>query len=174
MNRKAQRLLTSFGHLPSGSTVVEIGCVRVAEEVPTDGFSTFYLAQAAAERGWVFHSVDIDPNAVRAARKVTRGLPVKVHRARGVDWLAKFDEPINGLYLDGAADPQQAVDQFRNAKLAQGAVIVIDDVQPIASSPRGKGDLLIDTLKDVGFRVRVYKTEPGFLMAVATTPKRRL
>lgn len=171
MNRKARTLLSALEHLPEGSNVVEIGCVRFTEERPSDGFSTVYLAHAAAENGWQFNSVDCDAGAVNRARLITADLPVSVHWADGRDWLAEFPGPIHALYLDGALTPGEAVGQYRAAALAKDAVIVIDDVQTVYPYARGKGDLLIEILEEDGFEVAVYNTEPPhYKMAVARRP----
>lgn len=167
MNGKATALLDAFDGLGEGATVVEVGCVRFPHEIPSDGWSTFYLAQAAQERGWKFHTIDIDGGAVNHARDATATFAASVHHADGADWLREFPGPIEGLYLDGAADPSEAVDQYRAARLAEHPVIVMDDVQPIGEQQRGKADLLLDVLAEDGFQVRIIDTEPGYLMAVA-------
>lgn len=173
MNLKAKRLLWAFNGLPDGATVVEIGCVRMDMEVNSEGFSTVYLAKRAKERNWKFFSVDIDPNAVTRARRQTEHLPVSVQQADGATWLEVFNLEIDGLYLDGAAEPIQAVEQYFAAELAEKAVIVIDDVQGIKGedgSPDlkdGKGTALLGILKKDGWRVRTYDTEEGYKMAVA-------
>lgn len=167
-NPKANALLAAFGDLPSGAVVIEIGCARFREELPSDGWSTVHLARAALEHGWDFHSVDIDPAAVKNARALTDGLPVNVHECDGERWLRAWCSPIDGLYLDGAAEPQQAVAQYEAANLADGVVIAIDDVQPIGEHERGKGDLLLDRLEGDGFDVMLIPTFERYQMAVAT------
>lgn len=168
MNAKATTVLQAFDRLPAGAVVVEIGCVRFPSEISSDGYSTVHLARAATERRWVFHSVDIDPDAVEIAQAATEGLAVTVHCASGADWLGSCGLVIDGLYLDGAAEPEQAVAQYRVAELSGGAVIVIDDIQPIGLVERGKGDLLLDVLEADGWTVAIMDTEPGYRMAVAT------
>lgn len=174
MNAKAATLLEAFDGLPAGATVVEIGCVRFPHEIASDGWSTVHLAHAAQARGWRLYSVDIDPSAVRNARSATAGLPISVHLARGSEWLAGFAGPIDGLYLDGAAYPDEAVAQYEAANLSVGAVIAIDDIQPIVdqrlgiAAERGKGDLLLDVLDRDGWTVMIVDTVPGYRMAVAS------
>jgi len=173
MNGKASTLLSALDGLPEGATVVEIGCVRFPGEIASDGWSTYYLAQAATDRGWALHSVDIDPGAVEHARTAADGLACTVHHADGASWLAAFPDAIDGLYLDGSADPGEAVEQYRAATLTASPVVVIDDVQRIGDQQRGKANLLLDVLADDGFDVRVVGTEPGYLMAVAHRSARR-
>lgn len=171
MNRKAATLLEAFGDLGAGAVVVEIGCVRQAHEVPSDGYSTFYLAQTAAESGWELHSVDVDLGAVRNAQSACEGLPVSFWCADGAAWLADFSFAIDGLFLDGAANGQQTLDQYVAATLADRCVIVIDDVQDIILPgeilQRGKGGMLLDRLMADEFEVAIKDTEPGYQMAVA-------
>jgi hypothetical protein len=173
VNRKASTLLDGFATLPNGATVVEIGCARFAHEIPSDGWSTVHLARAAVRYDWTLHSVDIDLNAVQIARYATEGLPVTIHHADGAAWLAAFDSPIDGLYLDGSADPQEALTQYLAATLAARAVVAIDDVQLLAGHEYGKGDLLLDRLRADGFDVVLHDTEPRLVgpcyrMAVAS------
>jgi predicted O-methyltransferase YrrM len=166
MNAKAACLLKAFKSLPPGSTVAEIGCARFAEEMPSDGASTLYLARTARKRDWDFHAVDRDLRAVANARELTAGLPVTLHCADGEKWL-RAAPVIDGLYLDGSSSPDEALGQYRAAHLASNAVIAVDDVQPIGEIVRGKGDLLLDELACDGFSLTVYETEPGYRMAVA-------
>lgn len=168
MNEKARTFLEAFSDLPIGSTVVEIGCARFGHEIPSDGWSTVHLARAAEEHGWTFHSVDIDPAAVATARDATFGLPVIVHEGDGAEWLRAFEGFIDGLYLDGSADPHEAVAQYEAADgYSPAPIIVIDDVQAIDGVERGKGNALLDRLEADGYTVEIKDTEPGYRMAVA-------
>jgi predicted O-methyltransferase YrrM len=171
MNRKAAVMLEAFDVLTAGAVIVEIGCARFAHEIPSDGWSTVYLAGAAENRDWVVHSVDINPDAVTIASAATSGLPITIHEADGREWLTSFTRTINGLYLDGALDPEQALGQYEAARLASDAVVVIDDVQHSdiggIDLEHGKGNLLLERLQHDGFDVTVLATEPGYAMAVA-------
>jgi predicted O-methyltransferase YrrM len=167
VNAKAARLLEALAGLPRGAVIVEIGCARFAEERSSDGFSTVHLAHAALEHGWELHSVDSDHHAVLIAEALTGALPCTVHHSDGAVWLAA-GPPIDGLYLDGDSIPEQALAQYRAAHLSPGAVIVVDDVQPIGDHGRGKGELLLDVLAGDGFTVTIAETEPGYEMAVAS------
>lgn len=167
MNLKAQTLLDALDCLDDGAVVVEIGCARFAHEIPSDGWSTVHLATAAGEAGWTLHSVDIDPSAVRVATAATDGLSVTLHNADGAAWLRRFRGTIDALYLDGSANPAEALAQYEAAKLADTAVVAIDDVQLLEGFEHGKGDLLLDRLDADGFVVEVNDTEPGYRMAVA-------
>ena len=166
MNRKAECLLQAASHLPAGATIVEIGCCRQPHEVASDGFSTVYLADAAVERGWTFHSVDYDMNAIRIAQEVTNG-GVMLHLAEAEKWLYEFQGAIDLLYLDGSSSAEEALWQYEAAELKSQATVVIDDVQQLPGQERGKGNILLDLLEQDGFTVTVYDTEPGYRMAVA-------
>lgn len=166
MNRKAECLLQAASHLPADAVVVEIGCVRSANEVPTDGYSTVYLAAAALEHGWGFHSVDYNMDAIRTAEAATGGQGVTLHLADGTEWLTGFGK-IDLLYLDGSISPEEAVQQYEAATLVWDATVVIDDVQQIGGHAHGKGDALLERLDHDGFAVDIYDTEPGYRMAVA-------
>ena len=168
MNAKARTMLSAFHGLPAGATIVEIGCVRFRHDIPSDGYSTVHLGAEARQRGWIVHSVDIDPVAVENARDLTAGMPVTVHEADGEAWLACFADMIDGLYLDGSASPEEALAQYEAAARADGpVVVVIDDVQAIAGTERGKGNLLLDRLIGDLYTVEIVDTEPGYRMAVA-------
>ncbi len=167
MNRKARTLLAAFDGLAEGTTVVEIGCARFAHEVPSDGWSTVYLAAEAAERGWELHSVDISEAAIRVARNATAGRPITLHHSDGEAWLYDFGQAIDGLYLDGSANPAEALAQYEAARLADNATVAIDDVQTLGGLPHGKGNLLLDRLRDDGFTVEIVDTHPDYKMAVA-------
>lgn len=173
MNAKAARLVASIAHLGEGDVMVEIGCVRAPNEIPSDGYSTVYLAQAAKVQGFTFHSVDIDPNAVQIARHLTAGLPAQVHLGDGAEWLQEqADLPqirsIDALFIDGAASPEEALSQYDAALLDPEAVVIVDDIQAIDTYVQGKGTELLTALERDGFEVQIYATEPGYLMAVAT------
>lgn len=165
---KAKRLTQAMRGLGRGTVVVEIGCARYSTEIPSDGWSTIYLAQEAARRGWDFHSVDTDPAAIETARTATANLPVRFHCARGERWLYTFSRKISGLYLDGSDNPDETLLQYRAARLADQAVVVVDDAQAMEGRPLGKANTVLIPLRQDGFRVRVHKTEPGYQMAVAT------
>lgn len=170
MNAKASRLLSAAAYLREDALIVEVGMVRRDEEVPSDGFSTVYLAEQAAERGLRFVSIDNDPDTVAICAQVLDHLSLHATLicGDGEEEIAKIAGPIDLLYLDGAVDPADAVHQYKAARLADRATVVIDDVQPIDKSKQGKATDLLPLLARHGWAVEVFETEPGYLMAVAT------
>lgn len=165
MNRKAERLLAATDGLPDGAVLVEIGCVRRPDEIPSDGHSTVYLARAAKDYGWDFYSIDYSPAAVAIAQRLTDG--AEVHCSDGATWLADYKGTIDFLYLDGSTDPGESLRQYTAARMSKHSTVVIDDVQQIGSQPHGKGDALLGLLERDGYRVTIHDTEPGYRMAVA-------
>jgi predicted O-methyltransferase YrrM len=166
VNGKAAQLLSICAWLPKGAVVVEIGCMRYPNEIASEGYSTFYLAQECEKRGFEFHSVDNNQEAISLA---TTHVPSKFrsHLADGEEWLRAFTKPIDFLYLDGALDPEQTERQFTAATLAPGAVVAIDDVQNERSLRQGKGTALLPRLEREGWQVTVVPTVNGYEMAFA-------
>lgn len=176
-NRKAERLVESLAKAPAGA-IVEIGCLRTVTEVASDGWSTFYLAQKAAEQGRAMFSFDLDPHSVRIANQVLEqaGSPVRVLEEDGVAAIKGMEKgSIAFLYLDGSDNPDETLEQFQAArtKLAAGAVICVDDVQMYGwELPHGKASKLIPFLDAQGTRYTIHPTHPGFSMLVFTNNAR--
>lgn len=166
MTRKASRLLSAFSPLPAGSLVVEVGCVRRREETAGDGWSTVYLARKARKAGWRFVSIDSDPEACAIARDLTGARIICSPGTCGVARVSARTK-IAGLYLDGGASPQETAEQYEAARLADRAIVVIDDVHDFGGNRLGKGGIAIGLLERDGFRVQIHDTEPGYRMAVA-------
>lgn len=79
--------------------MIEIGTTR--EDVSGQG-STEKLALRCAELGIDFITVDMDPQNTVMARRMFRrhGLPCEAVTARGEDFLAQWDGPIDYCFLD--------------------------------------------------------------------------
>ena len=173
MNAKAALLLELTEGLGAGAVVVEVGTMRFGHEAPSDGASTLYLARRAKERGWKFVSIDNDEAAFLNAAKVLRVHDLQavadLRLDDGAIVLANLIGPIDFLYLDGAADPGEALAQFEAAehRIAPWAVVAIDDIQEIRpGEPLGKGERLLPALEARGWTVEVRPTEPGYAMAI--------
>lgn len=178
-NLKAHTLLYGCQIAPKGGAFVEIGCIREEHEVPTDGYSTVYLARQAQEEGRPFYSVDLFHENVDKARKalVREGLEkAELVCCDGRAFLEQWDVETRGkidlLYLDSHREPQYSYDQFFAAqdKLASGAVVAIDDAHEYDGFKFGKATDLIELFEREGFKFKVLPTEPGFKMVVARIP----
>jgi predicted O-methyltransferase YrrM len=182
VNLKANALQEAFveadSRVPREAAVVEIGCMRYPFESPQEGASTLYLARWCQEANRRLISVDVQESHMQNAKRILRqeGLPADFINGDGKEFIANFDTPIALLFLDGSNEPGETLDQFRAAerKLADGAVVVIDDVQKIGPYESGKGELAIPYAKETGWDVDLLDTEPGFRMAIVrrTQPQR--
>lgn len=85
--------------LPRRKVMIEIGTTR--EDVAGQG-STEKLALRCAELGIHFITVDMDSQNTVMARRMFRrhGLPCEAVTARGEDFLAQWDGPIDYCFLD--------------------------------------------------------------------------
>src|SRR3990167_9813971 len=169
MNPKASFLIDALGQKKQ-PIMLEVGCIRVAEEVETDGWSTVYLGREADKREGYLFSCDVTEDAVAVATEVVKNLHirrVKVEQGNAAVLLANWKySKLDLLYLDGSDNPY---DTLRQAKLAlphlvSDAVVVIDDVQPIGQHYLGKGEMAIPYLIQEGWRCLIaptVKTEAG-------------
>lgn len=175
VNLKAKALKDAFGEAdsrtPPEAAVVEIGCMRYPFESPQEGASTLYLARWCQTANRRLVSVDVQESHMENAKRVLaqEGLRADFINGDGQEFIANFDMPIALLFLDGSNEPGETLDQFRAAerKLADGAVVVIDDVQEIGPYESGKGELAIPYARETGWEVDLLDTEPGFRMAIA-------
>lgn len=180
MNAKAERLLWAARDLEPGSFVVEIGTIRFSGEVPSDGWSTYYLAKAAQEHEWNFVSVDNDKRNLEICRTILAREDLlsntSLVHSDGLKFLQEGFEVIDFLYLDGGSDPEDTLAQF---EAAGSLLVAVDDVQAHQVSlggetvflPEGKGSALLPHLRQLDWDLNVYDTEPGFKMAVARRRK---
>ena len=167
-NLKAQCLIQVLEQFAPEGPIVEIGCIREFHEEPHDGFSTYYLAKFAAEHGREFYSFDIEQNSVNAGNHVLKenNLPFQVMNMCGKEALQGIDD-IAFLYLDGAKYPSQTFDQYLQADLIKGAVVYIDDCQPIEEFDRGKGTELLNHFDQQGIKYNMLNIPPRFATAFA-------
>lgn len=149
-----------------GTTIVEIGCMRVKLTHPidevqpvccNDGHSTYVWAAT----GLNVTSVDISRSAVRKARHSCRSFDnCTILRADGLAFLESFDGKIDFLYLD-AWDVKGHLPFAENHliaylkakdKLSENNIISIDDTD-IARG--GKGRFLVPYLEYEGYEILV-------------------
>lgn len=169
-NNKAATLCKLTEPLGFRSIVVELGCIRYSDEVASDGWSTVYLASRAEERGWEFHSIDIDPQALQMATAMLlkNGLTeASLHHADATEWLLGFSGVIDCLYMDGPDDPNANLSQLIAAYDRLRYLVIVDDTQEYGGNRWGKGSMTLPFLEGKGWVVRHYLTVPGYRMSCA-------
>ena len=175
--------------VPAGEPVVivETGTVRgrgLRSDRPGergyDGWSTVAFARWLARRGVpgsVLYSVDRDPGAVLVSREVLGD-----ELGRWVEWMcigsadafSRWSERVNLAYLDTGPDPWGLFVEWVLLMpwLSRPGLVVVDDTEPAASGPRGKGTHLIPAARALGCRIvdfdatgnrkqTVIRAEPG-------------
>lgn len=176
-NRKAEVLLDALSKAQNGLWI-EIGCIREDKEVPTDGFSTYYLAKMANIRNCLFRSYDTNHENVEMAKRALEkhhllNINAQVYRMDGetaLKYRAAEKEEISFLYLDSHRLPIYSAAQYLAAPLAEGAVVVIDDCHSFDGFEYGKGNILVSLFEKHDIEWEIFDTEPGFRMIVAYLP----
>lgn len=137
-NPKAELLLEWLKRAPEGAAL-EVGCIREEREVVEDGF-TPYLAKRCEAEGRPFFSVDTDPKSVDIANKVLGQHKLKqvVECHDGFQYIRENTRAYAFLFLDSHRHPSFTFDQYRAAELLPGAVLIVDDCQPIDGFEFGK------------------------------------
>lgn len=180
MNEKARLAIDVFESLVEPKQVVEIGCIRMEQELPSEGYSTLYLAQACRDVRCAFLSVDTNPGHVETARAVLvshgisnrlRGIKVEVGDGLEVldNWgLREPCPPIDLLYLDGGGAPGVHLAQLQAAMmfLSDQAIIIVDDCHPHGGNAMGKGTELIPWAEAEGMHVEIRSTFAEYRAAV--------
>jgi predicted O-methyltransferase YrrM len=141
-------------HARQGRLIVEIGSIRQRGNLSGDGYSTVAWAQHAEK----VYSVDIDPAATALTLEETAEFGnVTALTQDGVEFLQRFTQPIDLLYLDAwdAFLPGSAENHLRayvaaRKSLHQRSLILIDDTD---LGNQSKGRLVIPRSLDNGFSV---------------------
>ncbi len=149
--------------------VVETGCQRQANDYGA-GMSTTVFGLLLRDLGGRLVSLDLTPQRVELARRVTSGLPVEIVLTDSRPWLQNYTGPlIDGLYLDSAESDQPDYQEVCRAEaeaalphLSAGAMILIDD----APNREGKGGTAIPWLISQGWRVK----EEGYQVLLGRAP----
>ena len=153
MNEKARLAIDVFESLTTPKQVVEIGCIRMEQELPSEGYSTLYLAQVCHEAKCAFLSVDTNPGHVETAKAVltSHGISgrirnIKIEVGDGLEVLDNWEQrescpPIDLLYLDGGGTPDVHLAQLQAAMmfLSSQAIVIVDDCHPHGGNAMGKG-----------------------------------
>lgn len=164
---------------PDGGYVIEIGSTR--EKLLGQG-STVVLAELSASLGLRFVTVDMDPANTEQARQDLSEFPnAEAVTARGEDYLAAFEGPVVGAYLD-AFDIQHGrhsdyrIGRYREFlgtditneasarmhlecakaladRVVAGGIVAVDDTWREAEGFGGKGATAVPYLLSEGYRI---------------------
>ncbi len=173
MNGKAERFLAAAAQAPDAGIWVEVGCVRIPEELQSEGWSTVHLSVAAGGRGIPFYSVDKDANALMVAQESVQahgdGHKTTFVLDTGREFLGRNEQAIGFLYLDGGGGPGETLAEFMEAErlLRGNAIVAIDDCQSHGGFVHGKGTDLIPYLISGGWNVEWFDTGGEYKMVVA-------
>lgn len=161
-NRSFDALLREVVARFAAPRIVETGCIRMDDDFPGAGFSTYVLGDFVYHHGGSLDSVDCNPDHVGFALARTRvfGSAVRVHTAYSWDWFAQQAEPIDVLYQDSIDTevPTHAADALRELQSAYGllhdrSLILYDDTPRSGGEWLGKGKLCIPWLLERGWRI---------------------
>lgn len=149
------------GHVLNRShpVVVETGCVRQADDFGAGSFG-YWMGFLLSLHGGQLHTVDITPERLQIARRLTGDFPVTFQESDSVKWLREFDGAIDLLYLDSmdADVPGHAAHCLAELaaalpKLKDGAMIVIDDTVRRGTGWVGKGAEAVPALLAQGWKL---------------------
>lgn len=142
--------------------IVEIGVSRKTTDLG-DGNSTMIFNWFISKYGGSYHGCDISAESLKVASSIlsnfhrdgSKAENVALYQKDGADFIRLFNERIDLLYLDGwdwypPRDPDSSAFHgrcilFALDKLANGAVVLIDDVMD-TTTYLGKGELVIPFL----------------------------
>jgi hypothetical protein len=156
----ATQLVREFGF----RTIVEIGSIRQPMTHPlgaynpiccNDGHSTLYFAGTGADT----FTVDINPLCAEVLQPYTARFPhLHVATGDGLEYLHRFDRPIDLLYLDawdvvpgtGYAENHLEAYRIARSRLSPTCLVQVDDTDILNG---GKGRLLIPQMIRDGFQL---------------------
>lgn len=152
----------------NAKVLIETGVARKGlQNTKYDGASTIVFGLWAKQNGAVLHSVDIDPVAIEEARKEVKlnGLDevVRLNVSDSIAFLERFSNQVDFLYLDSYDYPKRDPEGQKasrehhlkeikaiESKLHENSILLIDDCDKPGG---GKGKLVIDYLKPLGWKV---------------------
>lgn len=157
-NKKAELIVESLLRAPKG-IAFEAGCIREDHEVVEDGFSTPFIVDVCVKQKRLVMSCDTEQAHVDIANAVLkeRGLPEVVQCLDAKHGIAVAD-PIAFLFLDSHRHPAFTLDQYRAAELVDGAIVIIDDAQPIDEFKFGKAQFVKDFFDFHGIPYEIIET----------------
>jgi len=151
----------------NASVLVETGTARKGlERTKSDGASTIVFGHWAKDNNAVFHSVDIDPEAIAEVKSALElellEDYVQLHCSDSIAFLQDFKEPIDFLYLDSydyskydleiqRLSKEHHLKEFKAVedKLHDNTIVLIDDCK---LPNGGKGKLVIDYMLERGWK----------------------
>ncbi len=147
----------------AAKVLVETGTARCGlKDAKGDGASTVVFGQWAQKHDTILYSVDIDPQSIQNAAADLGDCRdhVKLVLGDSVEFLARFKEPIDFLYLDSydydEQDPEPSQEHHLKEVLAvmprlhDKSIILIDDCKLKGG---GNGKLVIAYLLQHGWKV---------------------
>jgi hypothetical protein len=161
-NRSLDVLFREMARRFSAPCVVETGTIRSEEDWGGAGFFTYLAGVYLYHRGGALHSVDIDQKHCDFAQTWTRvfGKSVRVVRQDSVEFLRRFEAPIDVLYLDSldttaAGHAEHALREVQAAlpRLHQQSLVVLDDTPWQNGAWIGKGARAAPHLLKLGWSV---------------------
>ena len=151
----------------NSKTIIETGTSREGlHGAKSNGAATIVFGKWASENNAFVHSVDISENSVlKAQQEVDRQKLnnwVKIHQSDSIDFLKKFNDKVDFLYLDSydysddvevqQKSQEHHLKEFKaiEAKLHDKTIVLIDD----CDLPNGgKGKLAIEYMLAHGWRI---------------------
>jgi predicted O-methyltransferase YrrM len=146
----------------NATNTVETGTLRLPDNWEFDGQSTWVLGAFAQRYGCKLWTCDVVESHIRIARDLTAPFAPQIEYvvSDSVEFLRRFPEPIDLLYLDAvdfdASAPGAAQDHaLREGQAAlhalhDNSIVLIDDC---AAPHGGKGGGLVPFLLGQGWRV---------------------
>ncbi|HUX06198.1 MAG TPA: O-methyltransferase [Acidobacteriota bacterium] len=113
---------------------------RIVELGTSSGYSTLWLAAAAAEHGGVVETVEFDPQKVALASENIRrsGLEktIRMHHADAAEFLGALEGEVDFVFMD--TEKEDYLRHFRLAfpKLARGGLVAADNAVDLADNMR--------------------------------------
>lgn len=151
----------------NAKTIIETGTSREGlHGAKSNGAATIVFGKWASAHDAFIHSVDISENSVfKAQQEVDRqelNNWVKIHQSDSIDFLKKFNDKVDFLYLDSydysddvevqQKSQEHHLKEFKaiEAKLHENSIVLIDD----CDLPNGgKGKLAIAYMLANGWRI---------------------
>jgi hypothetical protein len=98
------------------------------------GWSSFYWCEHILKYGGRLDIVDIEPKTINKSKEILSDFLDKIEINHFIDnGINKISEEYNFIYIDGADNPQEALDQFNKIN-RKNTIILCDDFHHIKGS----------------------------------------